>query len=209
MGLRSFALITMQSKTSKFRKPYLGVFRSNLLCAGEVGVLVMWWPCVCKFAFISSSSSKFQVQAKKKIPLWHLPKTWPKKETSILNQNRKHKNYFLISTPTKGQPWKNNYPLPPEFPSGLVSRPKPNSLSRSHTNAGCWGEGNPGLRIALRTAAGFTGVRDARGWTDEFTQTQNEPKSQQPARVEQDNPSKNPKARILNSHSGQLTPVGT
>lgn len=38
---------------------------------------------------------------------------------------------------------------------------------------------------------------------------QNEPKSQQPARVEQDNPSKNPKARILNSHGGQLTPVGT
>jgi len=72
--------------------------------AGEVGVLVMWRPCVCKFAFISSSSSKFhQVQAKKnkkqKNPLWHLPKTWPKIETSILNQNRKQKNYLLIFTP--------------------------------------------------------------------------------------------------------------
>lgn len=151
-----------------------------------------------------------QKEKKEKNPLWHLPKTWPKKSGQHLNQNRKHKNYLHISTPTnKGQPWKNNYPLPPQFPSGLVSRPKPNSLSRSHMTEGSWGEWNPGLGIALRTAAGSSGVGGARGWTDEFTQTQKELKSQQPGRVEQENPSKNPKARILNSHGGQLTPVGT
>ena len=53
--------------------------------------------------------------------------------------------------------------------------------------------------------------RDGMGWdaigqTDEFTQTQNELKSLQPGRVEQGNPSKNPKASLLNRHSGQLTP---
>lgn len=137
-----------------------------------------------------------------------MPKTWPKKETSILNQNRKHKNYLLISTPTnKGQPWKNNYPFLSRHSSkwtGLKAKAQfPKKISHERRKL-------RGMELLASESPSFkncSGIQwvDARGWTDEFTQTQNEPAPQQPARVEQDNLSKNPKARILNSHGGQLT----
>ena len=37
MGLRSSALITMQSETSKFRKPYLGIAHYVLVRGGAGG----------------------------------------------------------------------------------------------------------------------------------------------------------------------------
>ena len=133
-----------------------------------------------------------------------------KKSGRHLNKNRKHKNLFARIHPyQQGTALEEQLSFATTVPKRTSLKAKAQSLSRSHTTAGSWGEWNPGLGIALTIAAGSSGVVGARGWTDEFTQTHKELKSQQPGRVEQENPSKNPNARILNSHGGQLTPVGT